>query len=219
MGQLLSYINSRVLDSIERTKTLRRKYERSYKPLQDQMPYLIILTIFLVGIIFGSLFSNSLELDDHVMEVSKLIDQFIGNINSQAIPSSYLLIRSFMTYSKPIIFIWLFGLFPITIPFIGLLIGIQGFSYGFTTSFLIIQYNLKGFLLCLAAYGVQGTLFVIMIFILSGEAIRFGRKDKAVSPKVYLLYLLVAILGVGIISLYESYVVPVLIQQVIVTFF
>ncbi len=185
------------------------------------MPQLLIITIFLVGIIIGSLFSNTLDpsIDKEIAELSKLVDGFIVNINLNGLSHSYLLGKSFLTYSKQVLLIWLFGLFPITIPLIGLLVGIQGFSYGFTTSFLLMEYNLKGLLLSFAAYGVQGTLFVFMMFHLSTEAVRFARKNMAVSPKIYFIYLLVAISAVILIALYESYIAPVIILEVITRFF
>lgn len=211
----------RFLDYTERMKTLRRKYERSYRSFKNHIPQIFIFSIFLMGIMIGTLFSNSLDpnLDSGAVEVSKLVDGFIVNMNLNGLSHSSFLGRTFVTYSKQALFIWLFGLFSITVPFIGLLVGALGFSYGFTTSFFVMAYNLNGLLLCLVAYGVQGTLFVLIIFLLSIEAVRFAKKDMPVSPKIYFIYLLVAMVGVGIISLYESYIAPMMIQNVITAFF
>lgn len=170
-----------------------------------------------MGIMIGSLFANSLDglADSGFLEISRLVDSFILKANSNQLYDPYVMGASFLTYSKQVFLIWLFGLFPLTIPLIGLLLGFQGFSYGFTSSFFLMKYNLKGLVLCFGAYGVHGTLFVLMIFLLSIEAIRFGKKDQAVSPKVYLIYLLVAIISVGLVSLYEAYIVPLVIQNII----
>lgn len=189
-----------------------RKYESTQ---------IFIFSIFLVGIILGSLFSNTLDpaIETDVVEISNLVSGFIASISLNGLSSSSLLGSSLVTYGKQVLLIWALGLFPITIPFIGLLVGIQGFSYGFTTSFFVMEYNLKGLLLCLGAYGVQGTLFVFILFLLSIEATRFGKNDRAVSRKIYFIYLLASILGVCVISLYEAYVVPRIIQGIITRFF
>lgn len=200
---------------------MRRKYERNYKDFKNKMPQILIFAVFLTGIIIGSLFCNSLNssADSGAAEVSKLVDDFITNINLNGLPDSYLVGRSFLTYGKQVIFIWLFGLFAFTIPFIGLIVGIQGFSYGFTTSLFVVKYNLKGLLLCLGAYGVQGALFVYMIYILSSEAISFIRKEARVSSKRYFMNLLIAMAGVGLIALYETYIMPVVVKFIIETVF
>lgn len=200
---------------------MRRKYGRNYKSFKNQIPQISIVIVFIIGIIIGSLFSNTLynSMDSEAIEITKLVEGFIVNINLNGLSSSYLLRRSLLTYGKQVLFIWLFGLFSITMPFIGLLVAVQGFSYGFTTSFFVMQYNLKGLLLCFAAYGIQGTLFVCIMFMLSVEGIRFAKKDSGVNSKVYLIYLLVAMFCTTILSLYESYIAPILIQNTITTFF
>lgn len=194
-----------------------QKYRRSYQSFKKNIPQVFVILTFFMGIIIGSLFSNSLDslTDSGLVEISKLVDGFILKANSNQLYDPYIMGASFLTYSKQVILIWLFGLFPITIPLIGVLLGLQGFSYGFTTAFFVIKYNFKGLLLCMGAYGLHGTLFVLLIILLSIEAIRFGRKDRAVSPKVYFIYLLVAIISVGLISLYEAYLVPLIMQNII----
>lgn len=182
---------------------------------------MVIVSIFCVGIIIGSLFSNQLHnpTNSQIEEVEKLIESFIVNINVNSIPKSYLFTRALVTYSKQVLLIWLFGLFALTIPLIGLLVGVLGFSYGFTTSFFVIQYNLKGLLICLAAYGIQSTLFASIIFLLSMESIRYAQKEKTINFKTYVIYLLVAILLAIILALFEAYIAPIFIQQTITTFF
>lgn len=192
--------------------TLRRNYDQAG---------LFIFAIFFAGIILGSLFSNTLDptIDPKVADVSSLVSGFIDNTNHNGLSNSYLLGSSFMTYGKQVVLIWGFGILPITIPLISLLVGVQGFSYGFTTSFFVMEYNLKGLLLGLGAYGVQGTLFVFIMILLAIEATRYGRKNRPVSAKIYFVYLLVSVIGVGVISLYETYIAPRVIQEIITRFF
>jgi len=200
---------------------LRRKHGRKYKLFTNQLPQVVIISIFCVGIIIGSLFSNQLHnpTSSQMQEVEKLIESFIVNINVNNVPKSYLFTKALVTYSKQIVLIWLFGLFAMTIPLIGLLVGVLGFSYGFTTSFFLIQYNLKGLLICLAAYGIQSTLFVSVIFLLSMESIRYAQKEKTINFKTYMVYLLVAILVAIVLALLETYIAPIFIQETITTFF
>lgn len=198
--------------NIERMRALRYKHEKTGS---------YIIAIFLAGIIMGSLFSNTLDpsMDTQAAEIASLVSNFISNTNNNGLSKAYLLGSSLLTYGKQVILIWLFGLFPITIPLIGLLVGVQGFSYGFTTAFFVMEYNLKGFLLCLGAYGMQGTVFVLIMFLLATEAVRFGRKDRPVSPKIYAIYLLVALASVSLIAIYETYGAPIIIQGIMTRFF
>lgn len=199
---------------------MRRKYENAYRSFQHQGPQIFVISVFLVGIVTGSLFLNSQGQANHSMdEISNLVDGFILTINTNTIPNTHLFARSFFTYSSQVVFIWALGLFPISLPFVGLLVGAKGFSYGFTSSFFMIHYKLKGFLLSLAAYGVQGTVLVYLVFLLASKAIELGRADFGDHQKMYLRYLLVGLICAGIISLYESYLVPLLIQYIVATFF
>lgn len=181
----------------------------------------MIVTLFCVGMMMGSLFSNKLymPMDSQMKEIESLVDNFIVNININSLPRPYLFTRSLITYGKQVLLIWLFGLFSLTIPLIGLLVGVLGFSYGFTTSFFVMKYNLKGLLICFAAYGIQGTLFTVMIFLLATESIGFGKKEKTISLKPYMIYLFTGITFVVILSLYEAYLAPIFIQHTITTFF
>ena len=158
-------------------------------------------------------------MDSQMEEVESLVENFIVNININSLPKSYLFTRSLVTYGKQALLIWLFGLFVVTIPLIGLLVAVLGFSYGFTTSFFVMQYNLKGLLICFAAYGIQGTLFAVMMFLLATESIGFAKKEKTISMKLYMIYLVAVIIFVGILSLYEAYLAPIFIQHTIATFF
>ena len=200
---------------------MRRKYGRKYKSFKNQLPQIIIVSLFCIGIIMGSLFSNQLHtpMNSQMKEIESLDENFIVNININSLPKSYLFTRSIITYGKQVLLIWLFGLFSLTIPLIGLLVAVFGFSYGFTTSFFVMKYSLKGLLICFAAYGIQGTLFTCMIFLLAMESAGFAKKEKTLSLKIYMIYLFAGIVFVMMLSVYEAYIAPILIQHTIRTFF
>lgn len=200
---------------------MRRKYGKRYTPLKNQLPHIIICSIFCIGIIIGSLFSNKsyTPIDNQMHEIESLVENFIANININSLPKSYLMTKAFSNYSKQVLLVWTCGLFYLTTPLIGLLVGVLGFSYGFTTSFFVMQYGFKGLLICFAAYGIQGTLFASLIFLLAVESFGFAQKEKTVSFKIYIIYLIVALFGVIMLAIYEAYVAPVFIQHTIMTFF
>ncbi len=198
---------------------MRRKYGRKHYSLKNNLPQLILATIFLAGIIVGSLFANQSPGDSQLGEVEKLVEGFLVNININSVPRSYLLTSALLTYGKQIVLIWLFGFFLLTLPLIGLLLAVLGFSYGFTSSFFIVQYGFKGLFIILAAYGVQGTLFVSTIFVLALESIRYAQKEKTTNFKIYTIYLVGACLIVVFLALFEAYLAPILIQQIITMFF
>jgi len=218
---LFHILKVKFLDKKERKKTLRKKYERRYRTIKKNLAQLIISLIFLLGIILGSLYFNTIDssLDSGIAEISLLLDNYIDTITQDQVANSYLLGSTFINYAKQIIFVWVFGLTSITIPLIMLIVGIQGFSYGFTSSFFMMKYNAKGLILCLVAYGIQGSFYIYIMYSLSMAAIRFTKKDVRVKPKIYFSYFLASLIGVCIISLYETYIMPVVIQYVIERFF
>src|SRR5699024_5166372 len=57
-------------------------------------------------------------------------------------------------------FIWLFGLFMWGGPFILAIIGIRGFSFGFTIGFMVANYRFGGFLFSLTCIVPQSVIYV-----------------------------------------------------------
>lgn len=193
---------------------MRRKYERNYVPFKLYFPQVIVVFIFCIGILIGTFCANTLQINES-NEITQLIEKFILNIDINSLSIPYLFRQSIFTHGKTIFLIWLFGLFFLTLPLTVLLVGVQGFSYGFTTSIFIIKYNIKGLLLCISAYGVQGSIFVCILFILAIESIQFSRKINKISFKVYMIYLAVAIVLVVILGLFEAYISPVIMKYMI----
>lgn len=197
---------------------MRRTYGRSYLSIKLYLPQIIVISFFCLGIIIGPFFASTLDVTK-THDITQIIENFMVNLDMNELPTHYLLKQSILTHGKIVLFIWIFGLFPLTMPLTSLLIGIQGFSYGFTTSFFIMQYSLKGLLLCLGAYGIQGGAFVCMLYILATQSIQFSQKKTKVSFKNYLLYLLGSVIIVIVIALVEAYISPAIIRYIMNTIF
>lgn len=107
---------------------------------------LFVILLFLLGIVFGSVFGNIISLDDKKVLIST-INGFMQNINSDSL-------MSFANF-KNSIFVnatYLSLIFLLCATFLGLILGLivlffKGFTIGFVFTSFIITYNFKGVIL------------------------------------------------------------------------
>lgn len=107
---------------------------------------LFVILLFLLGIVFGSIFGNIISLDDKKVLIS-VVNDFIQNINSNSLISFINFKNSFFVNVSYLSFIFL-----LCATFLGLVLGLivlffKGFTIGFIFTSFIITYNFKGIIL------------------------------------------------------------------------
>lgn len=186
---------------------------------------IIAFSIFIIGIITGSIFIMVINTNDKSLVVEH-ITKFFSNVNSS--DYSYLdSLKNMLSLNYfYVIVIWVLGL-----SILGILVNIfltylKGFIIGFTTSALIITYGFKS-ILAVILYIIPHTLInSLVIIVLTIYSITFSRylliqifqkKDMKTKNfmKKYLIILLIAVALTLVSSISEVYLFPFLLKLII----
>jgi stage II sporulation protein M len=129
--------------------------------------YLFILTLFLMGVIFGAVVVNSLSFTQKE-DLYFYLGQFFGEIADGKIASAEdLFQQSFLHNVKYLGLMWILGISIIGLPLIFILLFMKGVVIGFSVGFLVNQMGWNGFLLSFATVLPQN-IVIIPAFIFIG---------------------------------------------------
>lgn len=203
---------------------MKKKMKLSDIILPNKKINYFVITILVLGIISGSIFIVTLNKIDKNNTISQ-ITNFITNINNNSINNVQALKNSIIINNIFILLIWILGL-----TIIGILINIfltylKGFITGFSISSIILTYKYKGILMALL-YIFPSVLFnLVVILTLTIYSIMFSsnllkiilskRNNPRLMLKKYTIILLICIFISLISSLFEVYVFPYLLKQII----
>ncbi|MCA1063263.1 stage II sporulation protein M [Rossellomorea sp. AcN35-11] len=192
--------------------------------------YLFIITLFLMGIIFGAIVVNSLSFaqkEDLYFYLSK----FFSEMEEGSMTSAEELFRqSFLHNVKYLGLMWLLGISIIGLPLIFVLLFMKGVVVGFSVGFLVNQMGWSGFLLSFVSVLPQN-IIIIPAFIFIGAIsasfsltlIRkiFMRQTTSMQFQMipflsrYVIFFVIAIGIVTIAASIEAYLSPNLMEAVI----
>lgn len=186
---------------------------------------IFIISIFIVGIISGSLFLTMIGDTDKIVIINQLKDYF-NMINSEKNSTS--LINSIYINFSYIFLIFVLGLSIIGILVNGLIVYVKGFVIGFTISSLVYVYKLKGILagiIFLVPHQLINILIIIWLsiysFYFSYYLFRqiFNKKNniKNVLNKFIAIFI-ISIILTFITSLYETYLMANIFKIIIKLF-
>ncbi|WP_370636365.1 stage II sporulation protein M [Cohnella sp. CFH 77786] len=187
--------------------------------------YLFVGVLLVVGAVFGALLVHALtfeqqqELAEHLGHYMNTLEDPGSSNPADAFGSSFLF------YAKWLLLIWLLGISVIGLPLVLVLDFLKGVLIGFAVGLLVHQYAWQGVLVSLAAVAPQNALVVPALMIASVSAARFAyfvvrerlfrRKGRLLPP--FLAHTAAAALMLvmlGLASLYEAYVSPLLLERV-----
>lgn len=186
--------------------------------------YVILIILFALGFIIGGI--NAAFAKDNVkIETQNYILEFVEALKTQEIDNTILLRESIGANAKPIIFIMLFGLVLIGIPFIFIYLGLYSYSVGFTVTSALGTLGIKqGLAFVFALMLPQEIILIPTIFFVAVNAILFSkimlkmnfrtvdiRKELLKYTCIFIICLLITI---GI-SLFETYIGSNLIKLVL----
>lgn len=187
-----------------------------------------LLGISLIGFIFGCLFIIFISKSDQEL-VKEYVFEFIDNIFNNKLNYIEIFKNAFFNGLVFIFTIWVLGMSVIGVPINIFYYFIKSFVLGFSISSLILCYKVKGCLLALI-YIVPHNLINICVYtILMYYAIKFSLKlidsifhKKSINFKnimnVYLKVLMFSLVILFITSLYEGFVVPLIINKLVFLF-
>lgn len=187
---------------------------------------IFILSIIILGIILGSIFSTIITQNDQNLVIEK-IKLFITNISDNSLNTITSFKNSISINLIYIIIIWILGMTLIGIPINTFLLFIKNFILGFSLSSFILTYSYKGLILS-SIYLIFGELLTIIILsILTTYSIIFSSKllkhiFKSNIPneipkylKNYSLIFVISVILCLISSISESFLVPTLVKLII----
>ncbi|WP_077213875.1 stage II sporulation protein M [Bacillus dakarensis] len=189
--------------------------------------YLFVITLFLMGVIFGAIVVNSLSLTQKE-DLFYYLSQFFGQVSDGKVAASNdLFLQSFFHNSKFIGLMWILGISIIGLPVILILLFIKGLVVGFTVGFLVNQMQWEGFLMSFVSVLPQN-LIIIPIFIFAATLsvsfsitmIRRQFMKKMTQPMLplvgrYALAFMAAALLLVAAAGIEAYVSPALMKMVV----
>ncbi|MDF2556715.1 MAG: spoIIM [Bacillales bacterium] len=189
--------------------------------------FIFVLSLFVVGVMFGAVIVNSLGLEqkqDLFEYLTKFFNEFGGSSSS---PTGGLLLSTFFENIKIVLLIWILGISVIGVPLTLILLFSKGVVIGFTVGFLVNQSGFKGFLLACASVLPQNLIFIPFIILLTSLSIIFSiklikrqfLKDREEKLKsLFLIYIGVLFIGSFVLlatSIIEIYMSPILMKWII----
>lgn len=191
----------------------------------DKKIMLFLFVLGLIGLISGSIFVTILNNSD-----TKILDEqlnlFLDNIQNNNINYITILKNNLLTNIPYVIIIWLLGISIIGLPIILIMFFSKTFILGFTIASILSTYKFKGFLFALL-YSFPGQILSIIVFsILTMYAMSFSFKliyaiikkktiDFRLLMNKYLSIFVISLSIVIITNLYDTFVMPNLIEHII----
>lgn len=190
--------------------------------IKSKKIYLFLLLIFIIGLIFGSIFITIINETDKNAVMSQITNFFL-KIKTNQINFIDVLKNNLSSNLIYIIFIWLLGISIVGIPIIIIMLFIKGFMIGFSVASIIAKYKLIGILGSFTYIFPHIVLSVLIIFTISNYALKlsFNLFNAVIKKKTinfneiinrYSFIMLLGIIGMTITSLIETFISPYIIK-------
>lgn len=154
--------------------------------IRNKKNFIIILVVFCIGIVIGSISINNLA-ENQKVELNKYIEDLVQNIkNSQNIDRLNLLILSIKQNVIIILLVWFLGCTIIGGVFIYIAIFYKGFSIGYTVSALISVLGIRhGAFVAIFSIFIQNLIFIPAFFLIAENGIKLykGIYKKCINLK------------------------------------
>lgn len=183
----------------------------------NQLSYLFILVLFLVGLIFGAIIVVSMHFTQK-QDLLFYLNQYFFRIDEQQILNNFELFKSaLISHGQYLIIFFLLGLSIIGLPIIWVTIFVKGTFIGFSVGFFVYQYGFRGLLFISAAILPQNLIIIpVYLFggtiamIFSGQLLKklSGRRFIRFTMEPVVQYLLVFVILFGfclLAALIEGY--------------
>lgn len=138
--------------------------------------YLFITVLFLMGVIFGSIVVNSLNLDQK-QDLYFYLNRFFGQVlDGKIADANDMFLQSYFHNVKYVGLMWVLGISIIGLPLILILLFLKGVVVGFTVGFLVNQMGWEGILLSFVSILPQNIIIIPVFIIMSTIALSFSLK-------------------------------------------
>ena len=165
------------------------------------------LILFLVGLLAGSLYSISLK---NQTQLFFMLNQMTMTPVNYKGNQWAILKESIGIHMIQLVGIWMGGLSKVTFVISLILFIVIGFSYGFVITSFYLLYGVKGFVINVLLFGLQGLLVVFAGMYIGEHSLRYQQRGKEVYFKTYINALGYAFISIFVISCIDAYIQPVL---------
>lgn len=191
----------------------------------DKNLFLFLVILLVVGLLAGSIFVTILNQNDKTL-VQKYLNTFLNNIETDQLDYLLALKSNVISSFLFVVILWLLGISAIGLPIIVVMFFVKTFILGFSVGSMILTFGFKGTLLALI-YAFPGQVISIFILLLlSMYAISFSMrliyallKKRAIDFKYminrYVIILGIAVIGIVLMNVYDTYCVPYFIKSVL----
>ena len=150
-----------------------RTFRRTLK--EQNILYIFVAVLFLVGVIFGALMVNALSLEQQ-QDLGRYLQNFFMTVDQNEAGTGAA--QSFWSIAglhlKWVGLIWFLGLSVIGLPGILILDFLKGVLVGFTVGYLVGQFSWKGLLFALVSVAPSNLLIIPVLIVSSVSAIAFS---------------------------------------------
>lgn len=189
--------------------------------------YLFVIILFIMGVIFGAIIVNSMNLTQKE-DLYYYLTLFFGQVSDGKLASSFEMFKqSFFHNIKYLGFMWILGISIIGLPIIFIMLFLKGMVIGFTVGFLVNQMKLGGFMLSFVSILPQNLLLIPVFIMVGAQAANFSLKlirqlfVKRLNDQPFRMFarystaLLVIAAAVLFASIFEGYISPILMKATI----
>ena len=189
--------------------------------LKKKTIILAVLMIFVLGLLFGSIYITILSNEDK-KELLNNVNIYFDSIKSISFQDKLNIFKEcFIKNIIYVLFIWLLGISIIGFPIILIMIFYKSFLLGFSISSIFAKYKLLGLYKIIIYIFPSKILLIILSLILAVYSINISNrvvscclKKKTLNFNAYMskyfLMLLISIIIIVIISLFEAFITPLL---------
>ncbi len=136
--------------------------------------FLGLFLFYIIGIILGSFAVNDLDLQQKD-DMTKYLNGFLKLLNSNEVNSMSLFKMSFIDSFKIILVFWILGFTVIGIPVYFIIIGMRGFTTGFSSGVIMGVLGVKGILISTICFLPKEIIVIPCIIALAVNGIKFSR--------------------------------------------
>lgn len=190
----------------------------------DKHLLIFLMILLIVGIIVGAVFVTILNESDQTL-ITEYLNSFLGNIENNKLNYISSFKNSLISNIIFVLIIWLLGISIIGLPIMIFMYFSKIFVLGFSIGSIIVNFHLKGIIFALV-YSLGQALFLFGLIILMIYAMSFSFKliDCFFKKKTFDFKLVINkytfILGIILIvsliaSLYDSYLLPLILKSIV----
>jgi stage II sporulation protein M len=190
--------------------------------------YIFVTVLFLMGVIFGAVIVNTLDLQQKEGLLTYLSHFFEGLHQDGIADPEVAFQHSLGDHLKTLGLLWILGLSVIGIPILLIFIFLKGLVIGFTVGFLVNQLSWKGLWFAFVSVVPQNLLVIPVFIIVAVSGMNFSilfvknrllHHRGTIYPQFVSFSLLVTCMGGMMLlsSLFEAYLSPYLMKEAIPT--